>query len=301
MEKGKFRITSLIAIFVAITAVFIAKSSDEPSDCFTWKVEINESTFYLAGSVHTASKENYPLPKAYLKSYQKADNVIFELADDFKTLEKKIFQYAEKDRLPEDQYFNLYLNNERIEKLKQIFGEEKLQKCFQYEAWVLNMSIAGVKTKIIGYDPLLAIDKYFHELAEKYEKPIIGLDSIKTQLLLFDFEVPHEIQVSLIEKAIDEMEVNANKEAPLFKAYFDNNMELFEEEFLKPYDFNNPRMKQIYDRVFTKRNKSWVEQFEKLSTERAGTYFVLVGAGHYFGPDNIRELLEQKGYTIEKI
>ena len=301
MKKGKSRIQILIAVFVCITVVFIAKSSDEPSDCFTWKVDINESTFYLAGSIHSASKENYPLPKAYMKSYKKADKVIFELEDDFKTLEKKIFQYAEKDRLPEDQNLDQYLSTEAIAKLEQIFDADKLKKYFQYEAWVLNMTISGVKSKLIGYDPLLAIDKYFHDLAEKDEKPIIGLDSITTQLLLFDFEVPIDLQVKLIEKAVDEMEINANKEAPLMQAYFDNNMELFETEFLKPFDFSKPQMQQMYDMVFTSRNTSWVERFEKLSTENAGTYFVLVGAGHYFGPHNIRELLEQKGYTIEKI
>ena len=76
---------------------------------------------------------------------------------------------------------------------------------------------------------------------------------------------------------------------------------LFEEEFLKGMDFNIPQVKQAYDMVFTNRNKSWVERFEKLSEENPATYFVLVGAGHYFGPNNIRELLEQKGYTVEKI
>jgi uncharacterized protein YbaP (TraB family) len=56
-----------------------------------------------------------------------------------------------------------------------------------------------------------------------------------------------------------------------------------------------------YDRVFTKRNTSWVEQFIELSKENPGSYFVLVGSGHYFGPNNLLELLESKGYTIEKI
>ena len=74
-------------------------------------------------------------------------------------------------------------------------------------------------------------------------------------------------------------ELKAKSEEPLFKAY----------------------MKQIYDRVFTSRNINWIEQFEQLSTENPETYFVLVGAGHYFGPNNIRELLELKEYSIEKI
>jgi len=301
MKRGKKIIPALIAIFVSIVAVFIAISSDEPSDCFTWKVKINESTFYLAGSVHTATKENYPLPKSYMKSYQKADKVIFELADDFSTLEKKIFQYAEKDRLHEDQFLNHHLSTESIVKLKLIFQEDKLNKYFQYEAWVLNMAISGSKTRIIGYEPLLAIDKYFHELAVKDEKEIIGLDSVKTQVLLFDFDIPFEMQVKIIEKVVNEMEIKAKNEEPLLRAYFENDIQQFEKEFLIPFDFDKPQMKQAYDMVFTNRNTKWVEQFEKMSNEKADTYFVIVGSGHYFGPNNIRELLKEKGYTIEKI
>jgi len=301
MRKMKFRLPVLLAMFAAVITVFIAKSSDEPSDCFIWKVKIHGSTFYLAGSIHCSSSENYPLPKSYIKSYNKADKLIVELADDFRTLEKKIFQYAEKDKLKEDQYLDNYLNPESIGKLLKIFDKDKLDQYLKYEVWLLNMSISGARTKLIGYDPLLAIDKFFYELAEKDGKEIIGLDSIQTQLLLFEFDLPIEMQIKIIENAVSEMEEKAKNEKPLFKAYFDNDMEQFEIEFLKAFDFNNPPMKRAYDMVFTNRNIKWVEQFENMSNEKPGTYFVMVGAGHYFGPNNIRELLGKKGYPLEKI
>lgn len=163
------------------------------------------------------------------------------------------------------------------------------------------MSIAGVKSRLVGFDPLLAVDRHFHELATKDNKEIIGLDDIKTQIALFEFDAPLLMQVQVLENTISNMESQAEKELPLFESYFDENVALFEEEFLKSMDLTNPQVKKVYDMVFTGRNKSWVEQFEKLAEEQTATYFVLVGAGHYFGPDNVRELLEKKGYTVEKI
>ncbi len=301
MRTRKKPILIFVAIFAALITIFIAKSNEEPSDCFTWKVKINESTFYLTGSIHAANEANYPLDKTYLKSYQKADKVIFELKDNFKTLEKKIFQYAEKDKLSEDENLGHFLKPESIEKLKQIIDETKLKHYFQYEGWLLNMVISGKKSKLIGYDPLLAVDKYFHDLAEKDQKEIIGLDNIETQLELFDFELPHEMQIKILEKAISKMETAAKSQEALYKSYFDNDLIQLETECLKPFDFNKPQMKQIYDRVFTQRNTAWVAKFEKLATEEPGTYFVLVGSGHYFGSNNVRELLENKGYIVEKI
>ncbi len=132
MRKRKFRIPALIAIFAGLSAVFIAKSADEPSDCFTWKVKINESVFYLAGSNHAANEKNYPLPEAYLKSYKKADKVIFELEDSFEILEKKIFEYAEKDKLPDGLNLGDSLSPVSINKLKEILPDDKLEKSFKY-------------------------------------------------------------------------------------------------------------------------------------------------------------------------
>jgi uncharacterized protein YbaP (TraB family) len=292
-----------VAVFAGIITVFIAQSSDKTSNCFTWKVEINKSVFYLAGSVHAATEESFPLPKAYMKSYAKADKVILELKDDRNELEKKIIQYAEKDRLKEDQYLNHHLSAESLEKLRQLFAndEPKLNQYYQYESWLLNMAIAGTRSRLTGYNPHLAIDMYFNQLAKKDKKEIIGLDDLQTQLLLFEYELPFEMQVKIIEKAVSKMEADAKKDSLLFEAYFNNDIAQFENVFLQNFDFNKPQMKQVYDMVFTNRNIKWVEEFEKLSIEKPGKYFVMVGAGHYFGPNNIRELLEQKGYTIEKI
>ena len=301
MKRKKGRLPAIIAILAGIITVFIAVSDDETTDCFTWKVKINESTFYLTGSIHGAGEGNYPLPETYLKSYKKADKVIFELKDDFETVEKKVFLYAEKDKLPDGLNLGDSLNSESINKLREIIGNDKLDKSLGYEAWLLNMFIAGNKYKLCGYDPKLAIDKYFHDLAIRDRKEIIGLDEIQTQLALFDFDLPFKIQIQILEKAVSEMALKAKDEEELFKAYFENNLVKFEEEFLKPYDFENPQMKKMYDIVFTKRNNSWVEQFIELSKGNTCSYFVLVGSGHYFGPNNILELLEGKGYTIDKI
>lgn len=300
----KLNTTQRISLLLIITGILIlvpACTKKEPSDCFIWETEINGSTFYLAGSIHSAKEAYYPLPDTYTDYYKKADKVILELENDFEGIEQEIFNYAQKDTLPEEDYLNNYLKPESIEKLKKIFGEDELDKYFKYEGWLLNMTITGKKSKLVGFDPLLAVDRYFHELATKENKEIIGLDDIKTQIALFEFDAPLLMQVQVLENAISNMESQAQKELPLFESYFSDSLALFEEEFLKTMDLTNPQVKQAYDMVFTSRNKSWVEQFEKLAEEQPATYFVLVGAGHYFGPENVRELLEEKGYTVEKI
>ncbi len=294
------RIHFLLILFGLIISVSSC-TEKEPSSCIIWKTEINGSTFYLAGSIHTAKEAFYPLPDVYTDNYKKADKVIMELEKGFDEIEQDIFNYAQKDTLAPDDYLNKHLKPESIDMLRQIIEEDKLEKYFKYEGWLLNMTISGMKSKLIGYDPLLAIDLYFHNLATKDNKEIIGLDDIKTQLALFDFDTPLSAQIQVLENAVRVMQSQAEKEVPLYESYFSNNLSMFEEEFLKSMDLTNPQVKQASDQVFASRNKSWVDKFEKLAEEKPATYFVLVGSGHYFGPDNVRELLEQKGYTVEKI
>jgi uncharacterized protein YbaP (TraB family) len=300
-NKNSIQSISYLLILTLILIFIPACKQEKTSDCFIWKVGINESTFYLVGSLHTAKEAHYPLPEIYTDFYEKADKVILELEKDFAGIEQEIFNYAEKDRLTEEEYLNNHLKPESIEKLKLIFKEDKLDKYYKYEGWLLNMAIAGTKSKLLGYDPLLAIDKHFHDLAAEDKKEIIGLDDITTQIVLFEFDAPILMQVQVLENTISNMETQAEEELPLLEAYFSDNLALFEEKFLNGFDLDNPQVKQAYDMVFTNRNKSWVEQFEKLSEENPATYFVLVGSGHYFGPNNIRELLTQKGYTVVKI
>lgn len=300
-KKNSFHRISVLLILSGIIIFAAACTQKEPSECIIWKTEINGSTFYLAGSIHTAKEAYYPLPETYTDYYKKADKLILELEKDFEGIRQEIFNYAQKDTLAESDYLNNYLKPESIEKLKKIFTEEELDKYFKYEGWLLNMTIAGIKSKLTGFDPLLAVDKHFHELATKDNKEIIGLDDIKTQIALFEFDAPVLMQVQVLESTIGNMESQAEQELPLLEAYFSDSLALFEEEFLKSMDLTIPQVKQAYDMVFTSRNKSWVEKFEKLAGEQPATYFVLIGSGHYFGPNNVRELLEEKGYTVDKI
>ena len=271
----------------------------ETPAAFLWQVNINGSDFILAGSVHTG-KKGLSLPEAYLNAYKQSDIIIFELKDDSETLKEMIFKYAEKDSLAEDQYLNKYLSQESRDMFSELFigKEDILSRYFHHEGWLLNMAISGMKSRLIGYDPELSVDKYFHNMATKDKKEIVGLDQIETQLKLFDFEVPLETQVQIVESAIQSAEQQARTEQSLFDTYYNQDTEAFREAFYEMMNFENPQKSSMYDKVFVKRNKAWVQKLIELSETRQGVYFMLVGSGHYFGPNNLIDLLKKEGYQV---
>ena len=281
--------------------ITLAQSETPPG--FLWQVNINGSEFSLAGSVHAGKKNLYPLPEAYLSAYREADYVLFELKEDFGTLEENIFRYAAKDSLEEDQDLDNYLSPESKELLSVMFrGKEELLACYyRYEGWLLNMAISGWRSKLIGYDPGLAVDKYFHDMATEDQKMILGLDQLETQLKLFEFKATREQQVGIIESALKRAKQQALTEQPIFEAYYSQNTAAFRVAFLGNMDLENPQIRAMYGSVFISRNKAWVRKLIELSKTMPGEYFMLVGCGHYFGPDNVLELLEHEGFQVNQI
>lgn len=291
----------LSLLLLACQQTLIAQNETPPG--FLWQVNINGSEFSLAGSVHVGKKDLYPMPVAYLNAYRQADYVLFELKEDFATLEEMIFKYAAKDSLEEDQYLDNYLSQDSKEILSVMFkGKgDLLARYYRYEGWLLNMAISGWRSKLVGFDPELAVDRYFHDLATQDHKTILGLDHIETQLKLFEFEATREQQVEIIETSLKRAKKQALSEQPIFESYYSQDTDAFREAFLGNMDLENPQIRAMYDRVFVSRNKAWVRELIELSRNMPGNYFMLIGSGHYFGPGNVLQLLEDEGFQVRQL
>jgi uncharacterized protein YbaP (TraB family) len=54
------------------------------------------------------------------------------------------------------------------------------------------------------------------------------------------------------------------------------------------------------DRLITQRNENWVAQIETMLANNEEA-FLVVGAGHLVGPTSVVTLLEQKGFSSERV
>ena len=291
---------TIILSLLVLVCQMTARSANGKTDYFLWQVNINGSEFILAGSVHGGKPENYPLPDVYINAYNQADNVILELKEGVKEVKNLIFNYAVKDSLNDSQYLDKHLSLEEKETLSLLFEgrEDLLARYYHFEPWLLNMVMSGRRCIFLGYDPELSVDMYFHDLATKDNKKIIGLDKVESQLALFDLNIQYEIQLKILEAGIQTVRQNAMNDQPLFENYYQNDMVGFKEAFVTSMNLENPQIRSVYDKVFVSRNKAWVDELVKLSSDNPRTYFMLTGSGHYFGPENILELLENKGFKV---
>jgi hypothetical protein len=110
--------------------------------------------------------------------------------------------------------------------------------------------------------------------------------------------IPFKIQIQIVENILSKLEQGAKKQAELFQHYYDNDQAGFEKCFLSSFDFKDPASRASYDKLLGKRNQAMVEKLERIALETPGTYFVIVGCGHYFGPENIRQMLTGREYAV---
>jgi uncharacterized protein YbaP (TraB family) len=265
---------------------------------FLWKARIGESTVFLAGSVHASRPEHFPLDKAYLEALDASDTIILELAEDRESLKKISLEYFENFRVPEEQYLLKHLSPNAKKEMIDLLGESGAKLFEQYEPWVAAIQINSKTIKKAGYDVLLGVDFYLRSLAAEKGKTILGLEKPIEQLSAFRMNIPIKIQIQIVETLLSKLEQGAGKQAELFQHYYDNDQAGLEKCFLSSFDFKDPVSRASYDKLLGKRNQVMVEKLERIALETPGTYLVVVGSGHYFGPENIRKLLTGRGYAV---
>ena len=274
-------------------------TEDNTSSPFLWKTQIGESTIFLAGSVHAARPQNFPLDKAYLEALDASDAIILELAEDRETIKKLSVKFFEDYRVPEENYLLKHLSTKARKEIIDLLGEQNTTLFEQYEPWVAFIQINARTIKKAGYDVLLGVDFYLRSLAAEKGKAILGLEDPIGQIKIFRLKIPFKNQIQIVENILNHLEQGARKQAELFQHYYDNDQAGFEKCFLSAFDFKNPVSKAGYDKALGHRNHTMVEGLERIALETPGTYMMVVGSGHYFGPDNIRQLLTERGYSIE--
>ena len=293
-------ILAIASLSLTNSQILIGGDSDS-GNFFLWETHINGATIYIAGSVHVGKTGSYPLDKPYMRCLSGSDKLILEIEEDFETINTRMMDYIRKDHLPENKYFRDNLNQDSKDKIIEILGIDKFHKFDQYNAWVLITQLTVNKMRLLDYEPSLAVDRYIRDQAVSEGKEIMGLEEIEEQFKLLEFDLPYEVQLKVIEGTINNIREAAEKEAVLYDAYFNNQLEIFEEAFTKRFDLENPAESAVYNKIFIERNKTWVSRLEELVDNTNETVFVLVGAGHLFGQENLLDCLREKGYTINQV
>lgn len=274
-----------------------------------WKVEHNGNTVYLLGSIHAGNSLIYPINDKLKEAFYESDALLVEanILNMGNQLEGliELITYQDgttlKDHISEKTY-------QKLLQVSEIYGMP-IELFEEFKPWSIGITLETLSmTDIDNVDgnlpsAILGIDLYFMSHAQIIQMPIIELEGLSHQSDLFD-NLSSEFQDQYLNKVLDNI-LNPSDDhldsVELLEEWLnqwkDGDIEGFTESYLKnAVDTED----EISNMLFGERDRNMAEKIiDLLESEEKGTYFVVVGAGHFVVPDTIIYQLKDKGYNVE--
>ncbi|MEC0105594.1 TraB/GumN family protein [Paenibacillus taichungensis] len=262
---------------------------------FMWEVESNGNTVYLVGSMHIADESFYPLRKEFEEAFAEADylGVEIDISKAAEEAQQKIVldlgSYQDGTTLKD------HISSETYNQLGDILKQSGLEPnaLDTFKPWVVESTLASLKSMKAGYDASAGVDLYFIQKAIERKLPVIELESYESQLGMFN-DFSKELQEKTLKATLDNFDVlddSVNQMAEMWKTGNDEQLLKLTNSFSDDEEYNKA--------MLTDRNVGMADKIDGyLRNGKGEEYFIVVGAAHYLGDHGIVKLLKDKGYTV---
>ena len=272
----------------------------EPPKPLLWKVSDADNSIYLLGSFHLLKAGDYPLSPDTYAALDDAEKVVFELSPaemNDPALGQKMAVVAQR---ADGKTLQAALPGETWAQLVEYAGKRgiALQNFQGFDTWFMGLVIGITEMQVAGLDSSLGLDKYVARRALEAGKQVGALETADQQFAMFDGLGPKE-QLQSLQDSLDDvgtMEQEINRMHALWRAG--------DGEAL--YALTGAEMKaeypDLYERLNVARNRAWLPRVRAMLDGQAdGDTLVVVGAMHLLGDDGVVRMLEDAGYTIERL
>ncbi|NCB50896.1 MAG: hypothetical protein EOM54_03285 [Clostridia bacterium] len=288
----------LLIVFVLSAISGCASENKTPDTPLLWEVKYGETTLYLFGSIHTATRNLYPLSDTIMDAYNSSDYLMLEL------------DLSDNSEHPEYADYFTYSDGTQV---SDIIGDELLHEIAatlkdngkEISTYVLEsytpitllallQNLAMDKTELSGE---YGIDTYFMNLAEEDNKPILGAETYEQQMNFLNIytsetwqsQLRYYLDVAAYAKALEE----------LFTNWRLGNEAAFEEglKLLREKAETSDADRQNYDFMIIERNGRMTDSAETCLKDGKNV-FMIVGIAHLVGEDGVVAQLRGRGYDV---
>jgi len=295
---------ALRAVPLLLAALLVACATTPPPRetglLVFWRITRSDGaggSAHLLGSMHVA-KRALALDPAIEGALSEADEIALEVAPRELSADALIELMLSLGRLPAGQSLAQLVSADTLARLeKRVAGNDvPLSIWLQWEPWVVTLLLANDQLASEGFSRESGVEPLVSASAESAQKPMRGLETMREQVERFD-SLPLETQELLLrdtligdgrEGAVDTLEA----------AWRGGDLErLAREVFASP---QGEAAVPYFESIYFARNRGFADAIAKL-VDSGGRWFVTVGAGHVVGEQAIPQLLEARGYHVERI
>jgi len=267
---------------------------------FMWKTQAGENTVYMLGSIHIANTTMYPLRGEIQKAFGQSDYLVVEAdiskadTEETQQIVMQKIMYTDGTKLQDHISPEAY---KQVEKLVASFGMPA--GAFDgIKPWNIALMLDVLKMQDASYVGELGIDQYFLNQANASKLPILELESVESQLDMFNSfssKVQEEMLTSSIANfyADDVQSGGIQQLSEMWMAGDDKQLLDFTE--------STNGNEEVSKAMLGDRNIAMAGKIKGyLEGKESKTYFVIVGAAHFLGDDGIVSLLEKEGFKVER-
>ena len=263
---------------------------------FLWKVDSDQNSLYILGSIHLLNKEAYPLKQSIENAFEQTKKLVLEIDLRSANSEKVQQLMLQKGASTDGSALHQNVTKETYESVatraKELGIDIRLLNSFK--PWIVATTMAAMKLQKLGFDPKLGIDRYFAERAIQSNKPMSGLETAEFQLDLFD-QFSAKEQELLLRQSMNEMDHLERNVTEMVRAWKSGDVGSLERHLLAGMrDYP-----EIHRKVIDDRNRRWLPQIEGLLS-RGENALIVVGAAHLVGNNGVIQLLKDRGYRVEQ-
>lgn len=273
---------------------------DKSQPTFVWRLQKNDTVVYIGGSFHLFKRGFYPLPAAYTKAFNETSQLVLEVnptgltPQQVQNLQSKYLLLPDGKTL--DQVLPKPLINTAKEELARLGIEWHQLEKLTPAGFALNMISALYAVQ--GFFPQHGIDAYFLKLAMEQSKTLGELETLEFQLQLladmpFDLQTLQAAELFNGPKVIDQV----NK---MVDAWHMADGETLAALMIES-SAESPAMKVWNERLLGERNIKMAEKIGHMLDTNGKDSFVLIGAGHLSGKNNVIQLLQQQGFESSQL
>ena len=261
-----------------------------------WRISDADSTLWIYGSLHYLPPDLVWRRPGFDAAFAEADLVYFETALDDAMVAQLQERMLELGVNPPGETLSSQLSPETWRLAREVAASVGLSAALlePYKPWLAGIAIESEWMVSRGSLFDAGVDNVMEREAEDAGKEIRTFETGEFQLGIFADQTP-AVQLAVFEATLRMIDQNPAMFDTLTSAWMTRDVATMEQLLA---DMLAPMPEVFVERLLYRRNRAWAAELDAWMAGE-GVALVIVGAGHMAGPENLIDLLAERGHVAE--
>lgn len=258
-----------------------------------WLVQDDDTRIYLLGTMHALPRGTDWDDGAVAQAIAASDALIMELSPRELAAAGAMFQTLASRPAPLP--IEARLSGAALARYRALEANGGALGGDTLDDWAVMILIGQRAARAADLSPAAGVEKGLTDIFEAADKPIGGLESARSQLMLFE-NLDAPTQRALLTRAAAGADDAVARVTALTAAWRRGDVAALENMINEDVDVV-PAARQA---IITDRNHRWAAWAQN-RMEQPGTVLMAVGAGHLIGAEGVPAILETKGMRVTRV